>query len=193
MGRMSMLGVTLFGVILAVSYAQNGSLYSGYKSSEELLNRLNNGWQRQDFTETFFEKLRRGYPPLELQEAPVEGKWRKIPSAPIEMRAFHTAIWTGKEMIIWSGGTCAGSFANGASYNPETRRWKKLPKAPIEGRMNHTALWTGKEMIVWGGHGASGYLKCGASYDPRHVGGRSYLGHHSGEGKTTQRSGQGKR
>jgi hypothetical protein len=64
-------------------------------------------------------------------------------------RAFHTAVWTGVEMIVWGGG---GGSNTGGRYNPSTDSWTatSTTNAP-EGRSNHTAVWTGTEMIVWGG------------------------------------------
>jgi hypothetical protein len=52
-------------------------------------------------------------------------KWEKLPKAPIEPRFAHSAVWTGKEMIIWGGKGENKLYADGASYNPKTRKWKK--------------------------------------------------------------------
>ena len=67
-------------------------------------------------------------------------------------RAFHTAVWTGSEMIVW-GGTFGPSISrSGGRYNPSTDSWTatSTTNAP-DGRAFHTAVWTGSEMIVWGG------------------------------------------
>src|SRR5438309_11359679 len=66
-------------------------------------------------------------------------------------REYHTAVWTGSEMIVWGG----GNFVNtGGRYNPGTDTWTatSTTNAP-EGRREDTALWTGREMSVWGGDG----------------------------------------
>jgi N-acetylneuraminic acid mutarotase len=102
---------------------------------------------------------------------------RWIPSIPVPSpRSGHTAVWTGKEMIIW-GGYCYDGLGypmsscedlyylnTGGRYDPETDTWKPISttNAP-EGRNGHTAIWTGKEMIVWGGWGDS---NTGGRYDP---------------------------
>jgi hypothetical protein len=70
-----------------------------------------------------------------------------------DARYFHTAVWTGNEMIVWGGEGGGGSFLNtGGTYNPSTDSWTatSLTGAPIA-RYFHTAVWTGTEMIVWGG------------------------------------------
>jgi len=98
-------------------------------------------------------------------------------------RAFHSAIWTGTQMIVWGGqngndvalgGTI---FGDGAIYTPATNTWTSLPasapNAP-SARFNHTAIWTGSRMIIWGGLGLGPALtssspvtvNTGASYDP---------------------------
>ena len=67
-------------------------------------------------------------------------------------REFHTAVWTGDEMIVW-GGLDASGFSNiGGKYDPGTDSWTATSTtgAPFA-REGHTAVWTGSEMIVWGG------------------------------------------
>jgi N-acetylneuraminic acid mutarotase len=87
-----------------------------------------------------------------------------------EGRYFHTAVWTGTEMIVWGGfGTFYGSewLNSGGRYDPPTDSW--LPTASSnapEGRYFHTAVWTGTEMIVWGGVGSRALLDSGGRYDP---------------------------
>ena len=81
-------------------------------------------------------------------------------------RNFHTAVWTGSEMIIWGG--YGGSHLNtGGRYNPITDSWTATSalNAPAP-RVFHTAVWTGSEMIVWGGTLGSGYLNTGGRYNP---------------------------
>ena len=76
-------------------------------------------------------------------------------NAPIG-REFHTAVWTGTEMIAWGGNYSDGSnyhyLQSGGRYNASTDSWvtTSTANAPA-GRADHTAVWTGSEMIVWGG------------------------------------------
>ncbi len=82
-------------------------------------------------------------------------------------REFHTAVWTGSEMIVWGG--LAGGYSNsGGRYNPATDSW--TPTGTINapaGRARHTAVWTGSEMLVWGGTGTGGnVLNTGGRYNP---------------------------
>src|SRR5206468_1910792 len=69
-------------------------------------------------------------------------------------RQFHTAVWTGSEMIVWGGVGSGGFFNTGGRYNPGTDSWTATSTtgAPAA-RDQHTAVWTGSEMIVWGGVG----------------------------------------
>ena len=86
-------------------------------------------------------------------------------------RNYHTAVWTGSEMIVW-GGSDAGSYFNtGGRYNPIMDSWAtiSITNAPV-GRWFHTAVWTGSRMVVWGGSYDDGsnilYLNSGGRYDP---------------------------
>src|ERR1019366_4645529 len=69
-------------------------------------------------------------------------------------RYFHTAVWTGSEMIVWGGvgSGYGGVFNAGGRYSPTANSWTAVTTtgAPAA-RYQHTAVWTGSEMIVWGG------------------------------------------
>ena len=69
---------------------------------------------------------------------------------------YHTAVWTGSEMIVWGGLTTAAALNTGGRYDPATDSWTatSTTNAP-EARYYHTAVWTGTGMIVWGGDGAT--------------------------------------
>ncbi len=83
-----------------------------------------------------------------------------ITNAP-SVRKYHSAIWTGTEMIIWGGYFSDGYqdfFNTGGRYDPINNTWQatSLTNAPIE-RKDHSAVWTGLRMIIWGGNpGSSG-------------------------------------
>jgi N-acetylneuraminic acid mutarotase len=96
-------------------------------------------------------------------------------------RAIPLAVWTGKELVLWSGygretNAAAVFLPDGARYNPETDTWAplNLHGAP-KGRIITPAVWTGKEMLFWSGindAGTSGlkdpnrYVGTGAGYNP---------------------------
>ena len=68
-------------------------------------------------------------------------------------RYFHTAVWTGSEMIVWGGVSSEQSLANsGGRYDPASDTWTGTTSAvnAPTGRARHHAVWTGDEMIVWG-------------------------------------------
>jgi N-acetylneuraminic acid mutarotase len=89
-------------------------------------------------------------------------------------RHFHTAIWTGSEMVVWGGFDFGNnvSFDTGGRYNPSTNTWSVMSTAHAPfGRYAHTAVWTGSAMIVWGGSHLSyqNYqpgLNTGGRYNP---------------------------
>jgi len=83
-------------------------------------------------------------------------------------RRYHTAVWTGSEMIIWGGFDDGAHLNSGGRYNPITDSWTatSISNAPTF-RDVHTAVWTGSEMIVWGGYDTStGYVNTGGRYNP---------------------------
>jgi len=83
----------------------------------------------------------------------------------------HAAVWTGTEMIVWSGSTlftsASGAYptANAGRYDPLTDTWRgiSLLGAP-ELLSGSTAVWTGTEMIVWGRRLLG--PRAGGRYDP---------------------------
>ena len=78
-------------------------------------------------------------------------------------RSYHTAVWTGTEMIVW-GGVGAGIGNSGGRYNPSTDGWTATSTGANTpaARYGHTAVWTGTEMIIWGGNAGTG----GGRYNP---------------------------
>ena len=85
-------------------------------------------------------------------------------------RYFHTALWTGSEMIVWGGDNYASVFNDGGRYNPATGSWAAVTTAGAPAaRFSHTAVWTGSEMIVFGGSGINGTLNDAYSYTPTRV------------------------
>src|SRR5882724_11724865 len=82
-------------------------------------------------------------------------------------RWYHTAVWTGAEMIVW-GGFAGNALDTGGRYDPITDSWTATTMASVStAREMHTAVWTGTEMIVWGGVDQFFYpLNTGGRYDP---------------------------
>jgi hypothetical protein len=68
-------------------------------------------------------------------------------------RETHTAVWTGKVMVVW-GGRGVTLYGDGGRYNPKTNTWAPVTTtgAPIP-RSEHTAVWANTQMIIWGGFG----------------------------------------
>jgi N-acetylneuraminic acid mutarotase len=84
-------------------------------------------------------------------------------------RIYHTAVWTGSEMIVWGGFVQFETMNDGSRYNPATDSWTatRMINAPSE-RCLHTAVWTGSEMVIWGGSGVllGEELNTGGRYNP---------------------------
>ena len=104
---------------------------------------------------------------------PAADSWKTITTrgAPSK-RSFNSALWTGKELLIWGGGNANKVLNDGGRYNPARDSWKPISTdgAP-SARYGHVAVWTGKEMIVWGGSArdpgdSADYFESGARYNP---------------------------
>ena len=109
---------------------------------------------------------------------PTNNAWRPVSTVNAPSARFgHTAVWTGKEMLVWGGytdshaqyegGHTDAHLNTGGRYDPAADSWQPLATngAPSK-RWNHTALWTGNEMLIWGGGNATEALNDGARYDP---------------------------
>jgi hypothetical protein len=91
-------------------------------------------------------------------------------------RHFHSAVWTGTEMIVWGGAAdaAAGGLNTGGRYDPASDLWALSSLTNGTGayvpaaRQLHTAVWTGSAMIVWGGSsdGTAAVLNSGGQYVP---------------------------
>ncbi len=97
------------------------------------------------------------------------GLWTALPglNAP-SARYYHSAVWTGSQMIIWGGTTNASAFFNdGARYSPVSDSWIALNSAGAPSpRGQQLAVWSGNVMVIWGGLINSTALGNGGKYDP---------------------------
>src|SRR6266404_5190958 len=88
-----------------------------------------------------------------------------LTNAPVA-RYYHTAVWTGNEMIVW-GGYNGSDLDSGGRYTPSTDSWTATSMINVPtARDSHTAVWTGSEMIVWGGTDPVHYLNTGERFNP---------------------------
>jgi hypothetical protein len=82
-------------------------------------------------------------------------------------RSYHSAVWTGTQMIVWGGASDLGYLNTGGRYAPSTNSWVPTSVAanvPVA-RYFQSAVWTGTRMIIWGGS-QTFYMNSGAQYDP---------------------------
>jgi len=104
----------------------------------------------------------------EIADACIDDTWTATTTANAPVaRKYHTAVWTGSEMIVWGGYVYPNYFNNGSRYNPSTDSWiaTSTTNAP-DARYSHTAVWTGSQMIVWGGEDNDNLFNTGGSYNP---------------------------
>jgi N-acetylneuraminic acid mutarotase len=96
---------------------------------------------------------------------PAENTWTAVSTTGTPAaRHYHTAVWTGREMIVWGG---FGDIAlnTGGRYDPSGNSWTALSSTgEPAARWLHTAAWTGSEMVVWGGYNGSSDLNTGGRY-----------------------------
>jgi N-acetylneuraminic acid mutarotase len=94
---------------------------------------------------------------------PASRRWSRLPT-PLPSRGFleESAVWTGKEMLVWGQGSRE-------AFNPQTRRWRQLPGSHLLQIHDGFGLvvWTGREMIGWGGGCCGDAFDDGVAYNPR--------------------------
>ena len=107
---------------------------------------------------------------------PITDTWTptSLSGAP-ESRFSHTAVWSGREMIVWGGqsGERYDYLSSGGRYDPINDSWIATSdvNAP-DIRTDHSAVWTGSEMVIWGGYYYKEFfheLQSGARYDPERI------------------------
>jgi hypothetical protein len=97
---------------------------------------------------------------------PAARRWRKI--APPPPKVNGDAVWTGRELLAWSGNGLEGPGA-GAVYDVRSDRWRRLPPGPLGrgGREGDALAWTWRELIVVGGTNGDAQAKpVAAAVDP---------------------------
>jgi len=125
-------------------------------------------WSKSDFLGAYGSAKSVSYSLPEIASPStncIPDSWSAGINAAPDPRAYHTAVWTGSEMIVWGGNDGVNT---GGRYNPSTDNWvaTSTTNAPAP-RYLHTAVWTGTEMIVWGGTDfTSNYLSSGGRYNP---------------------------
>jgi hypothetical protein len=101
--------------------------------------------------------------------------WREMSPTDLCGRYDASVAWTGDELLIWGGESCAGAacptdlsprLADGAAYNVANDAWRKLAPSPLSAREAGATVWTGAELLIWGGTSGQGLLSDGAAYNP---------------------------
>lgn len=97
-----------------------------------------------------------------------------MPASPLPPLSDVSGVWTGDELLVWSGLEAGGESnggrfsSGGARFAPTTASWLEMAEAPIRGRKGHGAIWTGEHMMIWGGMSLLEFAKRdGAIYSPR--------------------------
>jgi N-acetylneuraminic acid mutarotase len=49
---------------------------------------------------------------------PAGNGWQRFAAGPLSRRGYHTAVWTGQEMLVWGGTAGDAVMADGAAYRP---------------------------------------------------------------------------
>ena len=96
--------------------------------------------------------------------------WRPLAPSPLTERGEATAVWTGREVLVWAGSS-SGLLTDGAAYDPAADTWRPMSESPLSPRTvgPTAAVWTGSELVVYGGNTAVGKeepAQDGAAYDP---------------------------
>ncbi len=100
---------------------------------------------------------------------PASNSWEaaiNITGAP-SVRNYHTAVWTGSEMIVFGGVAGGTSLNTGGRYNPTTNTWGTATSTTGAPTVSfHAAVWEGTKMYVSGGKSVSNPSSYLYRYDP---------------------------
>jgi hypothetical protein len=100
---------------------------------------------------------------------PSTDTWTPLPMVDVPSpRSGHTAVWTGKEMIVWGGYDMSGQpLYDGGAYNPATQSWRKITGAPSVPATGVTGVGSRYQMTLWDGYiaGDGGPFAQGSEYD----------------------------
>lgn len=97
---------------------------------------------------------------------PVTNTWRRMSTVGAPDGKYR-AIWTGKELLVWSASPEAYQQSQhtpghpGARYNPAADTWRPMSAVGAPPASAMAAVWTGTQLLVWGA--ANGQ---DARYDP---------------------------
>jgi N-acetylneuraminic acid mutarotase len=81
---------------------------------------------------------------------PTSDLWSSIdPAGSVWAMEGDAAVWTGKEMILWT-------VEGGAAYDPAADTWRSI-SATNAPTTSGPAVWTGTDMIVWSGEEGGRY------------------------------------
>jgi len=89
--------------------------------------------------------------------------WSSIAPAPFPGFTGTTSVWTGTEMIVWSGSSSSGAPGletnAGGRYNLAGNSWRHTSSDANcpSNRQGALSVWTGTDMFVWGGYTTLGF------------------------------------
>jgi hypothetical protein len=58
---------------------------------------------------------------------PGSDTWRALEPSPLDPRGWHSAVWTGEEMIVWGGVGSSDYAGDAGAYDPDTDGWRAIP------------------------------------------------------------------
>jgi len=80
--------------------------------------------------------------------------WHAIAPMPTTLPGDPTAVWTGREVLVWSSAPATGNSAGREvvlAYDPSLDTWRTLAPSGLTPRAGAFVVWTGRVLVVWGG------------------------------------------
>ena len=104
--------------------------------------------------------------PVDEDYLAVPDSWTATPASP-EAAFGLAAVWSGSELLAWSGSQNGNLLDFGQRYSPATNSWDVFyDPLGLEPRQGHSAVWTGDSMILWGGEDGFQYFADGDEFHP---------------------------
>jgi N-acetylneuraminic acid mutarotase len=97
------------------------------------------------------------------------GHWTSTPASPIAPRLWTSAVWSGREFIVYGGAIDYPAYDatnTGGRFDPVAGTWRPTSTIGAPSAHSMQLAWTGTELLAFGGAQKYAAVGVGGRYDP---------------------------